>query len=137
MTQSRFVPTKGMLAYLRFLAAHPSELPHEVLKATGYSHGARERWRRVPAYKTAETEIRASPEFAAAFLLHYARAEAVSHTLDTMRAGQGRTSVDAANLILREVRQRGADSTRSKLVEALERLLSGQHPALPPPGDLT
>jgi hypothetical protein len=135
--QPRFVPTKGMLAYLRFLAAHPVDRPSEILAAVGYSQGARERWRRVPAYKMAETEIRASPEFAAAFLLHYARAEAVSHTLDTMRAGQGRTSVDAANLILREVHARSAARSTSALVDALERLIAGQQPALPPGSDST
>ena len=132
-----WVPTKAQHQYLTYLARHPTVGPGEVLKAIGCTFPARAAWRRVPAYKAVETAIRRSPDAAAHWLLLWARPAAIGHALDTMQAGQGRTSVDAANLILREVHARSAARSTSALVDALERLIAGQQPALPPGSDST
>ena len=113
-----------MKAYLDYLARHPSDTPSDCLNAVGVTWGARTHWRRVPAFKHAESAMRLSPEACTAWLLYHAVPLALGHALDTMQAGQGRTSIDAANLILRESHAQQADRTRSKLVEALERAIS-------------
>jgi hypothetical protein len=122
--QTRFVPTKGMVEYLTYLAEHPDWTPAEIIKASGYRMESRSRWRRLEPFRELELAMRLDPDVAAAWLLRTARPKVIGHALAIMEAGHGRTSIDAANLLLRECHAQQANRDRSKFLQALEAAIS-------------
>ncbi len=116
--------TGQQLAFLASLAEHRylpvAEVCQKVTLARSPHPTAVTKWLKKPIFRHLYESIRNDPAKAAQFLLAHSQADAVAALVRNVRGEGARTSTDAAQVILREVRERALGQ---KALEALDRLL--------------
>lgn len=114
---------RSAVTYLLLVAQKPFDRPSQICRESGSHVSTLYKWRLASAYfRELEAAIRADPDVAANFALRYAQPGAVAALIANLPRG-GRTATDAASALLREGRERGESVRRSRLAEALERMM--------------